>query len=135
MLQALRQSAHGTGRLLLPLLLLAWLSLVCGHCVALAGDFDAVPMDHHGAAETGHDCCPKVETDPCLGGDCEHTADIQQAPVNGKSGEWQYTPVPLTAAYVALYAMQWVALPVHPPASFPPDASPPLYLRNCVFLI
>lgn len=134
MLHAMRQSIHRTGRLLLPLLLLSWLSLVCGHCVALAGAVDTAPVGHHESADVGHDCCPEVEADPCLGGDCEHTADMQQAPVNGKIGDQQHTPAILVSALFPLPATRGSALPVHPP-----NASPgphyPLYLRNCVFLI
>ncbi len=134
MLHALRQSVHRTGRLLLPLLLLSWLSLVCGHCMALAGAVDTAPVGHHESADAGHDCCPEVEADPCLGGDCEHTADLQQTPVNGKAGDQQYSPAVLASALFPLPATHRMALPVHPPNASP-GPHHPLYLRNCVFLI
>ena len=133
MLHALRQSAHRTGRLLLPLLLLSWLSLVCGHCVALAGEFDAMPVGHHGVVDAGHDCCPEVEAYPCLSGDCEHTADVQQAPLNGKSDQ-QNPPMVVAGIRFETPATHRVAMGIHP-SSFSPGPSPPLYLRNCVFLI
>lgn len=134
MLHALRQSAHRTGRLLLPLLLLSWLSLVCGHCVVLAGGFDAEVLAHHEEVEAGHDCCPEVEVDPCQGGDCEHTVDVQPAPASAKTGDQQYNPMVLAGPLFEAPATRAMALPAQPPNP-PPAPDAPLYLRNCTFLI
>lgn len=133
MLHALRQSAHRTGRLLLPLLLLSWLSLVCGHCVALAGPFDGAPVGHHEVPAPEHDCCPPAEADPCQGGDCEHGADVQPVPAGGiKVGDQSPLLLALTLPEAPARNAS-AALPRAP--GHAPDLSRPLYLRNCVFLI
>ena len=130
MLHALRQSTRRTGRLLLPLLLLSWLSVVCGHCVAVAGEIDVDPAAHHGVAGAEHDCCPQVE--PCIGGDCEHLADVQAMATPAPALD--HPPVaPATAATTPPRSVVAGASP--PSATASPGPPFPLYLRNCVFLI
>jgi hypothetical protein len=131
MLHALRQSAHRTGRLLLPLLLLSWLSLVCGHCLALAGEVDGALAHHEPPVAVEHDCCPQAE--PCIGGDCEPPADVTAPSASIKLGD--YTPVALDVPAPipsSLFLTGVVPLPL---ALAPPGPPSPLYLRNCVFLI
>ena len=130
MLHALRQSTRRTGRLLLPLLLLSWLSVVCGHCVALAGEPDAAPAPHHGMAEEAHDCCPPA--DPCIGGDCEHHTDVQASVTSFQSGD--HTPAALAAEAISLPRVMVARVSVPSPAPSPGPPFP-IYLRNCVFLI
>jgi hypothetical protein len=130
MLHALRQSTRRTGRLLLPLLLLSWLSAVCGHCVALAGELDVAPAPHHGMAEESHDCCPPA--DPCIGGDCEHLADIQASVTSFPSGD--HTPAVLAVEAICPPGVTVASVSLPPPAPSPGPPFP-IYLRNCVFLI
>lgn len=130
MLHALRQSVHRTGRLLLPLLLLSWLSVVCGHCVALAGELDVPPAPHHDMAEQADDCCPSA--DPCIGGGCDHLADIQASVTSFQPGD--HTPAVLTGEAISLPGVVVASVSLPPPAPSPGPPFP-IYLRNCVFLI
>lgn len=138
MLHHLRQSATRIGRLLAPLLLLSWMSLLCGDC--FAGMAQAGTMEHghhhmpmsHGDPD-GHHCCD--HPDPCLGSDCGHVLDRPALKVELKSD--LFIPGPLLFPVAPGWPSSspgTVFVPAHVPApvSWSP---PPVYLHNCVFRI
>lgn len=136
MLQSLRQSATDIGRLLLPLLLLSWLSVFCGNCFALAdvvAASHAMPADH---GDTAHDCCDEPQA-PCLGAGCDH--DVDQAVMTGVATESDPAPfawlalIPAEQLLRLQYPSDAALAPV--PINAPGYISSALYLRHCTFLI
>ena len=138
LLQTLRQSANSIGRLLAPLLLLSWLSVFCGNCLALGSVSDTSPDIQHDAQTSMHDCCDDGEPVTCASPLCQHGVD-DQILVNVYSE--QNIPQPQWMAVLSAFeVLQPVILSeLQPPYSSPSDRelSPatPAYLRHCVFLI
>ena len=138
MLQTLRQSAADIGRLLLPLLLLSWLTVFCGDCFALA---EVAEMASHatstGHSDAGHDCCDEPAV-ACLGAECEHGVDGACAPgtkpevdlgsLLGSALPGKGPPLGLSPRAAAMVG----PIPISAPSGY---HQPPLYLRNCTFLI
>ncbi len=138
MLQSLRQSSSRVGRMLLPLLLLSWLSVFCGNCFAWADALEAAsqtaPTEH---SDSAHHCCDEPQP-PCLGAGCDHDADqALMAAVKPASDPAPFAWLALLPAERSLN-LQRRPDNAMPGAIFVPESiyvSPACYLRHCAFLI